>query len=265
MKTKPIPTVGAVLAVLFATALSLFAQSTKVGGSGSTKVGGSGTTKIQPTVVASNTVTIDAIGTAVSTGSAWTTINTITVAVSSHSNRVIALLVGAGSDGAGNTLSTPTSNQGGTFVSKAVVPTGAGWGYASIWVMTAPTVATHTITVTVAAGGTFNQAGIVAISLYNVDQVTPTGTQSETAGTSATPTTNSLTLGTGGMAFAIIGSDSEASCGTSAPSTVVTGFPFLNLASDTSIGAAYRTSTGTIGFTTAAVQYSLAAVPFNSQ
>lgn len=239
------------------------AQTTKVGGAGTSKVGGAGTTKVGPVVVAANNVTIDTVGTPVTQASGWVT-KTCAVDVTSHSNRAIFLLIAGGWKN-GFVFDTPTSNQGGTFVQKAISPTvGTSWGYSEIWVMVAPVVATHTITVNVHDASTVTDLGLVAVSLYNVDQVTPTGTAVQLAGTSAAPSTGSITLGTGGMAIGLVGSDSEATM-TITAGTVLTGYPLLNINSDTSVGAGTRTTTGTLTWTTSNLEYGLVGLPINAQ
>jgi hypothetical protein len=199
-----------------------------------------------------NTVTIDSTSLPSRRDSAGTTI-TVTNTVGSGSNRLLVIMVGVG-DSSGVTdrsVNSVTSDQGGTFVAYAAGDD-ANFCRAEIWYLVAPATGTHIVTITCSTGGgsTTEILGAGARSYTGVDQSTPFGTAVNINGTSASnsPTTGSITVGTGGAAIAVLSTDSQGSLSVSVGTEV---FETEDLNSDVDVGGATRTSTGSITWTTA--------------
>jgi hypothetical protein len=187
---------------------------------------------------------------------------TVDITVASNSNRLLIVLAGAGdSSPADRVISGVSSTLGGSFASV----TGASvqepnWCGIDVWYLVAPAVGTHTVTMTYA--GSVVQAEVMATSLYNVNQSAPFGTvaTSGSSGTSSAAPSVSATLATGELLIGGLFTDSSTissfSAGTSRQEEE-------NIVSDTAMGIATNTGTGTIAITAATADeaYAMVGIP----
>ena len=193
-------------------------------------------------------------------GCGSSTTRTITITVANNSNRLLIVMPSAG-DGTSSdrVVSSVSSDLDGAFTH---VTSGDAddnnFVRTEAWRKTAPTVGTHTITVTY--GGTVIAAEAFAISLYGVDQTTPIGTPTTASATSAAPT-GAVTLGSDDMAVGGITTDSETLSWTTGTSRQVTE----NCDNDVSSGLATNTGTGSTSVTASTINqpYALVVLPVN--
>jgi hypothetical protein len=115
----------------------------------------------------------------------------------------------------------------------------ANWVSAEIWYLANPTVSTNTITVTCSSS---DQVGAGAANFGGVDTTTPWGTPVTASGSSTTATVNVTSVNSGEWTIGAIGSDSET--GITESGTLI--WEIENIWSDTSAGAQYKTTTGTV-------------------
>lgn len=115
--------------------------------------------------------------------------------VGAGSNRILILNVPARDD----TIASVSSSLDGALI-KAIDRNSADSLYASIWYLVAPSVGTHTITVT-CAGNTPSFAAGIAVSLFGVDQISPIEDTGSVETTGANPTMSGLTSVSDNAAF----------------------------------------------------------------
>jgi len=188
----------------------------------------------------------------------------ITITVANNPNRLLLVGAGAGDATIGDrTVDSVSSNLDGAFTAvSSGAADDANYTRSDFWRLIAPSVGTHTITVTYSGGAT-DAGEAAAISLYGVDQSTPIGTPTVVNGTVASTTPNgAVTLGGDDMAVGVLFTDANTTLSwtTGTSRQVTTG-----CASDVCYGLVSNTGTGSVSVqaTTDNEKYALVVVPVN--